>query len=223
MKEHTELAQLGGAVLAAGGVLTLVGSALHPTGGTSSYHASIAAQLTDPTGTPAAWLTLAGSLLLAWALWLLLESAWKESPPLVQAGARLAILGSALLVVESAATLAMRVAAVPYAAGSVVPMVRLSETLYAGCLPALMLGALLVVLGTPRLAPTAVRVVGVVGMVAIGLAGPLVDGIHDITLWPLYLGGVLACVWLVWAGVHLAAGFVDPVRTSVAAARQAHA
>jgi hypothetical protein len=95
---------------------------------------------------------------------------------------------------------AMRTAAGPYAAGTPVPMVRLSETLYAGCLPALMLGALMINLGSPRLTPRGVRAVGAVGMVALGFAGPLVDGLHHIALWPLYLGGVLACIWIVWAG-----------------------
>jgi hypothetical protein len=41
-------------------------------------------------------------------------------------------------------------------------------------------------------------------MVALGLAGPLVDGAHNIKLWPLYLGGVLVCIWIIWAGVRQA-------------------
>lgn len=204
MTYNGQLTRLGGAIFALGGLCTLVGSALHPTGGSSDYHASIAAQLAKPIGTPAAWLTLVGSLLICWAMWALLDSAWHDSPPLVRLGARLAIIGGVLLTVESAATLAMRTAAAPYAAGTPVPMVRFSEVLYAGCLPALMLGALLINLGSPRLAPRAVRVIGAIGMVALGLAGPLVDGTHDIALWPLYLGGVLTCVWIIWAGVRQA-------------------
>jgi hypothetical protein len=204
MTDNGRLARFGGIIFAVGGALTLVGSALHPTGGSSNYHASIAKQLAKPIGTPAAWLTLAGSLLIAWALWVLLDSAWRNGSPVVHLGARLAIIGSVLLTAESAATLAMRTAAVPYAAGTPVPMVRLSEALYAGCLPALMLGALMVNLGSPRLAPKFIQVIGAIGMVALGLAGPLVDGAHNIKVWPLYLGGVLVCVWIIWAGVRLA-------------------
>lgn len=201
MTEDQQLGRYGGFAFAAGGVCTLIGSALHPTGGSSDYHASIATQLADPIGTPAAWLTLVGSLLIGCGLWVLLGSRWRARPPVVQLGARLAIIGSLMLVVESAATLAMRSAASAYAAGTPVPMVTFSESLYAGCLPALMLGALMVNLASPRLAPVPVRIIGAVGTVAIGLAGPLVDGAHHIALWPLYLGGVLTCVWIIWAGL----------------------
>lgn len=194
----------GGVVFAVGGVVTAAGNILHPTGGSVSYHSSIASQLANPVGTPAAWMTLVGSLLIAWGLWVLADGPWRDAGPAVRIGARLGVLGSAMLVVESAVTLAMRTAAVPYAAGTVVPMVRLSEVLYAGCLPALMLGAILVNLGSARLAPVVVRILGAIGMVALGLAGPLVDGIHTIALWPLYLGGALVCLWIVWAGVHQA-------------------
>jgi hypothetical protein len=197
-----QLGRYGGIMFAAGGACTLLGSALHPTGGSSDYHASIAKQLASPIGTPAAWLTLVGSLLIACGLWVLLSSVWRRGSAAVQLGTRLSIIGSLMLVVESATSLAMRTAAAPYAAGTPVPMVRLSEALYAGCLPALMLGALMVNLGSPQLAPKVVRIIGAVGTVAIGLAGPLVDGAHNITLWPLYLGGVLTCVWIIWAGLH---------------------
>lgn len=202
MSSSVQLGRIGGGVFAVGGAFTLVGSAMHPTGGSGDYQASIAEQLANPIGTPAAWLTLIGSLLLAWGVWTLMDSAWRQAAPVVRAGARLAIIGASLLVVESAATLAMRTVAEQYAAGAPVPMVRLSEALYAGCLPALMLGVLLVNLGGRRLAPVAIRVIGAVGMVALGLAGPLVDGIHIIALWPLYLGGVLVCIWIIWAGVR---------------------
>ncbi|MGH3444578.1 MAG: hypothetical protein ACRDPB_04310 [Nocardioidaceae bacterium] len=210
MAQNAQLARYGGIIFAAGGAFTLVGSALHPTGGSSDYHASIAKQLAAPIGTPAAWLTLIGSLLIAWGVWVLLDSAWREGPPMVRIGGRLAVLGSAMLVVESAVALAMRTAASAYAAGTPVPMVRLSEALYAGCLPALMLGALMLNLGSPRLAPVFVRTIGAVGMVALGLAGPLVDGAHNIALWPLYLGGVLACIWIIWAGVRQATSVLEP-------------
>lgn len=200
------IGRLGGVILAAAGSFTLVGSAMHPTGGSSNYHASIAQQLANPIGTPANWLTLIGSLLIAWGLWTLLDTGWRDASPLVRAGARLAILASVALIVESAASLAMSTVATQYASGSPVPMVRLSEVLYAGCLPALMLGVLLINLGSRHLAPLAIRVIGAVGMVALGLAGPFVDGIHVIMLWPLYLGGILACIWLIWVGVHEAIG-----------------
>lgn len=221
MSSLVQSGRIGGLVFAVGGVFTLVGSALHPTGGSADYHASIAAQLANPIGTPAAWLTLIGSLLLAWGLWMLVDSAWCQASSLVQAGARLAVIGSTLLVAESAATLAMRTAVSPYSTGTPVPMVRLSEVLYAGCLPALMLGALLVNLGSRRLAPVAIRVVGAVGMVTLGLAGPLVDGIHIIALWPLYLGGVPVCIWIIWAGVHEARG--EQARATSAPDAAAHA
>jgi hypothetical protein len=194
----------GGALFAGGGLVTAAGNLLHPTGGSASYHSSIARQLANPVGTPAAWLTLVGSLLIAWGLWVLADGAWRHTGPAVRIGARLAVIGSAMLVVESAVTLAMRTAAAPYAAGTLVPMVRLSEVLYAGCLPALMLGAILVNLGSTRLAPVVIRILGAIGMVAMSLAGPLVDGIHTIALWPLYLGGALVCLWIVWVGVHQA-------------------
>jgi hypothetical protein len=206
MTRNTHSYPLEGIVFAAGGAFTLVGSALHPTGGSSNYHDSFAAQLANPIGAPANWLTLIGSLLLAWGVWMLLDSAWRNAPGLVRAGARLAIVSSAILVIESGASLAMRTTAAAYAAGTPVPMVRLSETLYPACLPALMLGALLLNLGNRRLAPAVVRIVGAVGMVALGLAGPFVDGLHIIALWPLYLGGVLTCIWIIWAGVHEAVG-----------------
>jgi hypothetical protein len=65
-----------------------------------------------------------------------------------------------------------------------------------------MLGLLLVNLGSRELAPLVVRIIGAIGMVTLGLAGPLVDGIHNIALWPLYLGGILACLWIIWVGIH---------------------
>ena len=92
MTEDQQLGRYGGFAFAAGGVCTLIGSALHPTGGSSDYHASIATQLADPIGTPAAWLTLVGSLLIGCGLWVLLGSRWRARPPVVQLGARLAIL-----------------------------------------------------------------------------------------------------------------------------------
>ena len=66
-----------------------------------------------------------------------------------------------------------------------------------------MLGFVLLIAGLTNSAPAAVRLAGAVGALAVGLGGFLTEGLHLPAAGPLFIGGNLLAVWLVWSGVAL--------------------
>ncbi|HET7560236.1 MAG TPA: hypothetical protein VFK80_09785, partial [Limnochordia bacterium] len=63
-------------------------------------------------------------------------------------------------------------------------------------------------------APTIVRIIGAIGAVAMGLAGPVVDGFHWLALGPLYMGAMPLGFWIIWTGAVIA--FRRPATVSAA-------
>jgi hypothetical protein len=91
--------------------------------------------------------------------------------------------------------------AAAYAAGAPTPMGALVEAMQAVGWPAFMLGFVLLIAGLPSTAPAAVRLAGAVGALAMGLGGLLTEGLQLPAAGPLFIGGNLLAVWLVWSGL----------------------
>jgi hypothetical protein len=72
--------------------------------------------------------------------------------------------------------------------------------------PAFMLGFVVLIAGLPASAPAAVRLAGVLGATAMGLGGFLTEGLHVLAAGPLFIGGNLLALWLVWVGVAVLRG-----------------
>jgi hypothetical protein len=201
MDHATRLRQAGGALLALGGVAFFLAGAVHPQGSNGSFAEATAGMLASPTWSAAHWLAVASALAVVWALWLLLDSGWLADSLVGQAGARLVLVAGPFMAVEFAAELAARPEAAAYAAGAPTPMGALVEAMQAVGWPAFMLGFVLLIAGLPSSAPAVVRLAGAVGALAMGLGGLLTEGLHLPAAGPLFIGGNLLAVWLVWSGV----------------------
>jgi len=203
--EHTiVLRRLGGAVLALGGVGSFLAGALHPQGPSGTFPEAMASMLASPTWQAAHWLAVASTLTILWALWLMLDSGWTKDSLVGQAGARLVLLAGLFMAVQFAVELAAAPEASAYAAGTAAPMGGLVEAMQAVGWPAFMLGYVILIFGVPTSAPAAVRAAGVVGASAIGLGGFLTEGLHIAAAGPLFIGGNLLALWLVWSGIAAA-------------------
>jgi hypothetical protein len=198
--ENEPLRRLGGALLAPAGVLFLLAGVLHPHGKGSSFEQASAAMLQDSTWLLSHWLGLAALLVLAWAVWLLVDAGWTGRSAVAQAGARLTILSAGFMAVQTAVEVAAQQFADAYAAGEAEPLFELLEVMQVLGWPALGAGVALLALGTARSAPRLVSAAAAVGGVAVGVAGVLVMGLHIMSVAPLFAGTNLVTLWIIWAG-----------------------
>lgn len=201
MDQTTGLRRSGGALLTLGGSAFFLAGVLHPQGGNRPFAETMAGMLASPTWAAAHWLAVTSALAIVWGLWLLLDGGWIGASLVGQAGARLVLVAGSFMAVEFMAELAARPEAAAYAAGSPGPMGALAEAMQAVGWPAFALGFVLLITGLHSSAPAAVRLAGVVGALAMGLGGILTEGLHLVAAGPLFIGGNLLAVWLVWSGV----------------------
>jgi hypothetical protein len=191
----------GGALLALGGLVFFLAGALHPQGATGTFPETMASMLASPTWSVAHWLAIASALTILWALWLLVDCGWTTASVVGHVGARLVLVAGLFMAVQFAVELAAAPEAAAYAAGALTPMGTLVEAMQAVGWPAFMLGFVLLIAGVPTSAPAAVRLAGVVGATAMGLGGVLTEGLHLVAAGPLFIGGNLLALWLVWGGL----------------------
>ncbi|MBW3570344.1 MAG: hypothetical protein KY467_04495 [Gemmatimonadetes bacterium] len=138
------------------------------------------------------------------AVWLLVDAGWAAGSVAAGAGARLAIVSTLFMSVQWAIEIAARGALEAYAASEAAPMVDLIDVMQAVGWPGLGLGFGLLAAGVRGAAPRWITMLGVVGAVAIGLAGLLAQGLHILQAGVLFLGGNLLALWMVWAGIRAA-------------------
>lgn len=214
---NIELRKIAGATLVAGGVFDLITGVLHPQGakGDGSYRATIAAFLQDPKWPAAGWTAIAAFALLAWGIWLLVDTGVTRRLVIAHGGARLAQVGAAVMIVQAAAEIAARPEAAVYAAGGAAPLVSLTAPLQTIGWLAFGTGFAALALGLRSVAPRLVGILGAAGGLAMAAAGVLTEGFRVVAAGPLFILGALTALWLVWAGVSLVraqpAGAADPV------------
>lgn len=212
MEGVSRLGRIGGVGLAVGGVGFFLTGALHPQGEGQDLSEVTASMLQSSAWSLAHWLALATGLLLAWVVWLLVDVGWTQGSVMAQAGGRLAIVSGLFMTVQFAAEVAARSEVEALAAGQGAPLVNLVESMQAVGWPAWMLGLILLAVGVAGSAPRLVVIAGVAGAVAMALAGILVEGLGIIAAGPLFMGGNLVAIWMVWAGVRLVRGRVGGIK-----------
>ena len=194
--------KLGALCFAVGGVGFFLTGALHPhVDGPTDYRVVLSTMMSAPVWVAAHEIAIVTGLVLATALWLLIDADFGRESLWSDVGSRLALVATMFMSAEFSVEAAAK--ASPVLLALVDPMQTIGW-------PALCLGYALLAAGAKNAAPFAVRCVGVVGAAAMGLAGILVVGLHVLNLEPLFLGGFLLALWMMWAGV----------RTSIAASRQ---
>lgn len=200
----TRLRRLAGTGLAAGAVGFALAGALHPSSSAGSLREATTEILRDPAWPVPHWIGLVTMLLLATTAWLLVDAGVTRGSAAAQAGARLAIVATLFMAVQSAAEVAAPAALASLEAGEEAPLITLIEAMQAVGWPAFAAGWILLGLGCGRsLAPRPVVALGVAGAAALGVAGILVEGLGIVAAAPLFsLGGLLA-LWLLWAGIRL--------------------
>jgi hypothetical protein len=198
----SRLRVFGGRLLIVAGIGFFLASAIHPHGTHEpGFTAAMAALVASPAWSVAHWIALPTLVLLVWALWLLADGGWTASSAVAHAGCRLAMAGALLMSVEVAVEIAAPGAA---KAGQVMPLLAVMDPLQTIGWPVICAGLLLAAIAVPHSAPRLVVAIGVIGAIAMSLAGILVQGLHVLVLGPLFLGGNLLAIWIVWAGVRLA-------------------
>jgi hypothetical protein len=188
--------KLGALCFAVAGLAFIVVGMLHPhVDGPTDYNVVIATMLQAPIWVAAHKTATATGLLLATALWLLIdvdfgrESIWSDG------GSRLALVATLFMTVDFS---------VEAAAKSSTALLALVDQMQSVGWPAFGLGYALVAAGAKNAAPLAVRCIGAAGALAMGLAGLLVVGLHILYLEPLFAGGFFLGLWMMWAGVRTA-------------------
>jgi hypothetical protein len=201
---RSSLARLGGFGLIVGGAGFFAAGALHPHGSSGqSFEESMASMLGHSNWPVAHWFALVSSLLLAWAIWMLVDSGWTANSALGHASGRLAIAACLFMVVEFAVEIAAYGLADAYAAGEATPLVDLVDPLQAVGWPVLGLGFAGLAAGLTHAAPRFVAYLAIVSGIALGLAGVLVQGLHIVEFGPLFVAGNGLSIWIIWAGVRL--------------------
>ena len=201
MDHSAGMRRIGGGLLALSGLGLFLAGAAHPQGASGNFSQTMASMLASPTWPIAHWLAIGSALTIVWAVWLLADSGWTTASVFSQLGARLVLVAGLFMAVEFAVELAAIPEAAAYAAGAPTPLGTLVESMQAIGWPAFMLAFVLLIAGLPSSAPAAVRLVGVIGATAMGLGGLLTEGLHLVVAGPLFIGGNLLALWLVWAGV----------------------
>ena len=200
-----ELRKIAGAALVAGGIFDLVTGVLHPQGarGNGSFRATIAAFLADPKWPAAAWTGIVTFALLAWGVWLLVDTGVTRRPVIAHCGARLLQVGAAVMIVEAAVEIGARQEAAAYAAGGAAPLVWLTAPLQTIGWLAFGTGFAALALGLRSVAPRLVGILGAAGGLGLAAAGVLTEGFRLVAAGPLFILGALTALWLIWAGVSL--------------------
>jgi hypothetical protein len=199
--------RLGALCFAFGGLAFVLVGVLHPhVDGPTDYNVVIATMLQAPIWVAAHKSATATGLLLAMALWLLTDVDFGRESLWSDAGTRLALVATLFMTVEFS---------VEAAAKSSTVLVALVDQMQSIGWPAFGLGYALVAAGARNAAPLAVRCIGAAGASAMGLAGLLVVGLHVLYLEPLFAGGFLLGLWMVWAGVRTAMSTSEPSDTYV--------
>lgn len=198
--------RFGGNLLALGGVLLFVAGVLHPHSMGGALLPSVVAMLSSPLWASAHWVSYVSIVLIILALWLLMDSSWADGSPTARAGIRLTIIGGLFMMVEFAVELAAKGALGALAAGNAVPMFHLFAVMHAAGWPTIGAGFIVMILGLRHGAPLVVRIVGIIGALAMGLAGVLVAGFYLTSFGALFIGGDLLAIWIVWVGVQTARG-----------------
>ena len=188
--------RLGALCFAFAGFAFIVVGVLHPhVDGPTDYNVVIATMLQAPTWVLAHKTATATGLLLATALWQLIDVGFGRESLWSDFGSRLALVATMFMTVEFS---------VEAAAKNSTVLVALVDQMQSVGWPAFGLGFALVAVGAKNAAPLAVRCIGAAGALAMGLAGFLVVGMHILYLEPLFAGGFLLGVWMLWAGVRTA-------------------
>lgn len=203
---RTRSGQIGGLLLAAGGVGFFAAGVLHPQppSGLNGFREAMTSMLAHPLWPLAHWTALVTGLVLVWAVWLLVDDGWTDHSVVARAGARLAIISALFMSIQWAVEIAARGALEGYSTGEAAPMVDLIDAMQAVGWPALALGFGLLAAGVPGSAPRWLVVMAMVGAAALGLAGLLAQGLHLLQAGVLFLGGHLLALWMVWAGIRVA-------------------
>lgn len=204
MQTVSPLTRIAGVLLAAGGAIFFVGGALHPHSMSGSLRPSVVAMLSSHLWASAHWLAFVSDVLVILAIWLLQDDGWAGESIVAQVGTRLTIVGGIFMMVEFAVELAAQGAIGPLNTGQAAPMFNLFAVAHAAGWPTIGAGFILVILGVRVAVPLPVRILGVVGALAMGLAGILVAGFFLTSFGWLFIGGELLGVWIVWAGIQTA-------------------
>jgi hypothetical protein len=189
--------RLGALCFALGGLGFFITGALHPhVEGPTDYRVVLSTMMGAPVWVAAHEIAIVTGLILATALWLLIDADFGRESLWSDLGSRLALVAMIFMTVEFSVEAAAK--ASPILLELVDPMQMIGW-------PALCFGYALLAAGARNAAPIAVRCIGVVGATAMGLAGILVVGMHVLYLEPLFLGGFFLALWMMWAGVRTAA------------------
>jgi hypothetical protein len=162
--------------------------------------------LHSPLWNYAHWLAFVSVVLIILALWLLLDEAWTKASIVARVGSRLTIIGGIFMMVEFAVELAAHSAMPALTAGAGASIFNLLVVTHAAGWPTIGAGFIVLALGVPRAAPLPIRVLGIVGALAMGLGGVLVAGFFLTQFGWLFMGGALLAIWITWAGVQTARG-----------------
>ncbi len=196
MRQTSANARVAGALLAIGGILFFIAGALHPHG------MAVLEMLHSPTWTAAHCVSFVSAVFIILAIWLLLDEPWTADSAVARIGARLTIIGGLFMMVEFAVELAAHGVIGALATGGAPTMFSLFAAMHALGWPTFAAGFIVLILGVPHAAPAIVRIVGIIGAVALGLAGVLVAGFFLPQFGWLFIGGDLLAIWIVWAGTQ---------------------
>lgn len=193
--------------LALAGVLIFLGGFLHPRADTGGgFDATFAGLFADPKWAPSHAVTLVGLVILAASLAALVRTGALPSGRLRTLGV-VATAGAAISAVEMLPHLFAGSEAEAFVRGEGTPVIDVHLALQAVATPVLgfavaalaLVGARTRVVGHPFAA-----VLGVVGGVAFGLAGPAILILEDPRVAPLFIGASGIAVWLMVSGILLA-------------------
>lgn len=210
MRQTSAVSRVAGILLAIGGILFLIGGILHPHSTAIASRPSILAMLHSHSWNYAHWLAFVSDVLIILALWLLLDEPWIEDSVTARVGARLTIIGGFFMMVEFAVELAAHGAMPALAAGAAPTMFNLFATMHVAGWPTFGAGFIVLIIGVPRTAPFVIRIIGIIGALAMGLAGVLVAGFFLTQFGWLFIGGILLGIWIIWAGIQIASGRKPP-------------
>lgn len=197
--------RMGGWLLAAGGVGLFAAGALHPQGSRGAgFHEAMRGMLASPRWPAAHWTALISGFVVAWALWLLVDSGWAADSIVVHAGARLAQIATMFMTVQWAVEIAARREAADYARGGATAVIALVDAMQGAGWPAFGIGFAILALGARASAPRWVAMLGALGAIALGAAGLFAQALHMPRAGVLFLGGQLLPIWMIWAGVRAA-------------------
>ena len=90
-----------------------------------------------------------------------------------------------------------------FATGEATPIISLVDAMQTVGWPAFALAFVLLASGT-RWTPRWVGIIGVIGAIAVGIGGLVVQGLHIVALAPVFAVGNALAIWMIWAGIHLA-------------------